>query len=150
MPSRAEKINADLPDYSMTARTGPHESQYLKLREWLLLLLRFAVTRSPSDQASVFALAHQLDSVGPKRKTAEPRFFQRKSREVCEAILTDDSSHAALRIHAARIDDPRLRRAFLAAVGLQPTILPQGANQVRVPPEPEQERNDPAPARKMP
>jgi hypothetical protein len=117
MPNRA-KINADLPNYSMTARTGPHDWPYVKLREWLLLLLRFAVTRSPSDQASVLALAHELDSVGPERKTAKPRFFQRKSREVCEAILTD-SSHAALRIHAARIDDPRLRRASAFSMSMR-------------------------------
>jgi hypothetical protein len=112
----------------MVAASGPNDSNYPKLREWLLLLLRFAVTRSASDQASVLALARELDLIGPERRAAaEPRFFVRRSREICEAILADDRNDNALQAHVARIDDPRLRRAFEAAVDLPPTKLrPRG------------------------
>jgi hypothetical protein len=107
----------------MAAALGSHDWHDLKVGEWLLLLLRFAVTRKPSDQSAVLAAADDLDSVGLRSRPAAPRFFLRTSHEVCEAILATKDRHnnAVLRTHVARIDDPRLRRAFQAAVG-QPTI----------------------------
>jgi hypothetical protein len=104
----------------MASALNPEDWRYLKVREWLLLLLRFAVTRSEADRSEVLALAQDLDSIGPPQTEAAFGFFLRRSREVCEAILTNGRDSTALRAHAARIDDPRLRRAFAAAVDLQP------------------------------
>ena len=107
----------------MIAETGSYDWQHRKIREWLLLLLRFAITREPSDQSAALAVADELDSLGMRWRPAAPRFFLRTSGEVCEAILavSDGNSDAILRNHVARIDDVRLRRTFSAAVGLQRT-----------------------------
>jgi hypothetical protein len=121
------------------AAPGPHDWRDRKVREWLLLLLRFAVTRKPSDQSAVLAAADELDNVALRWRPTAPRFFVRTSHEVCHAILAigdiveglDES--AVLRNHVARIDDPRLRRAFQAAVGLQlaAQLHQQGAKRKR-------------------
>jgi hypothetical protein len=91
-----------------------------KVREWLLLLLRFAVTLEPTDHSAVLAMADELDSLGARWRPSAPSFFRRTSIELCDAILTvDDRSHIAiLRRHSARIQDARLKQAFQAAVGL--------------------------------
>jgi hypothetical protein len=91
------------------------------VREWLLLLLRFAVTRQPADRSAVCAMAEQLDSLGTRRPPdAAPRFFRPTSEEICQAIVAtgDENSNAVLRKHIARIDNPRSRRSFRAAVGI--------------------------------
>jgi hypothetical protein len=103
------------------------------VREWLLLLLRFAVTRQPVDRCAAVCMAEQLDSLGTRRPPdAAPRFFRRTSEEVYRAIVAADDEHsnAVLRKHIARIDDPRLRRAFQAAVGLStiPKEVQRSAN----------------------
>jgi len=100
---------------------GANDWRDRKLREWLLLLLRFAVTREAADRWAVLVMADELDSLGMRWRPAAPSFFVRTSNEICDAILTDHDarSHALLRRHVARIDDPRLRRAFRAAVDLQ-------------------------------
>jgi hypothetical protein len=119
----------------MVAEFGSNEWRYRKVQKWLLLLLRFAVTREPSDQSAALAMADELDSLGVRWRPAAPSFFLRTSHDVCAAILTVDNGHdsAVLRRHVARIDDPRLRRAFQAAVGLhQKTISQQeGAKSTR-------------------
>jgi hypothetical protein len=103
--------------------SGSHDWRDRKLQDWLLVLLRFAVTQDPSDQLAVLALADEIDAVGLGWRPGGPTFFTRTSHEVCEAIVAGSNRHsdATLQKHAARIDDPRLRRAFRAAVGLQPT-----------------------------
>jgi hypothetical protein len=89
-----------------------------RLREWLLLLLRFAVTRDPADRFAALAMAEELDSLGARWRPAAPRFFEKTSIDVCDAIAAGEDSHSpVLRRHLGRIDDPRLRRAFAAAVG---------------------------------
>jgi len=101
-----------------------------KIREWQLLLLRFAIMREPADRSAVSAFAEELDSVGFSWRPATPSFFRRTSEEVCAAIKAEDTPKqmAVLRKHASRIVDLRLRRAFEGAVGLhqssckQPTL----------------------------
>jgi hypothetical protein len=112
---------------TMAAKFGSLDWRDRKLREWLLLLLRFAVTREPSDQSAALAMADELDSLGVRWRPAAPRFFLRTTNEVCEAILavSDGQNNRVLQGHVARIHDPRLRRAFQAAVGLQLTSEPQ-------------------------
>src|SRR5262245_22762087 len=92
-----------------------------RIREWLLLLLRFAITRDPKDQAAAFAVADELDALGHQWRPSAPSFFHRTSSEVCERIIARDDPRCAtiLKGHIARIDDPRLRRAFHAAVDLE-------------------------------
>ena len=104
----------------MVTTFGSQDWRDRKVREWLLVLLRFAVTREPADQSAALAVADELDSLGVRGKRMAPSFFLRTSKEVCEAIRAagDGRDNAVLRRHVARIDDPRLRRAFQAAVGL--------------------------------
>ena len=105
----------------MVAEFGSHDWCDRKIREWLLLLLRFAVTQEATDQGAALVVADELDSLGVDSKRAKPSFFVKTSIEVSKAILAvgDGTNNAVLRRHLARIDDPRLRRAFRAAIGLQ-------------------------------
>jgi hypothetical protein len=108
----------------MITEFGSHDWRGRKLQEWLLLLLRYAVTREPSDRSAALAMADELDSLGGQWRPAAPRFFLETSEEVCSAIPTvnDWNNHRVLLKHLARIDDPRLRRAFQAAIGLQQKV----------------------------
>src|SRR5499433_152453 len=92
-----------------------------RIREWLLLLLRFAITRDPKDEAAVIAMADEIDALGLQWRPSAPSFFRRTSSEVCKMVIAlDDPRRAAiLKRHIARIDDSRLRRAFQAAVDLE-------------------------------
>jgi len=89
-----------------------------RIREGLLLLLRFAITRDPKDEAAAFAIADEIDALGHQWRPSAPSFFRRTSGEVCEMIIALDDPRRAtiLKRHIARIDDPRLRQAFEAAV----------------------------------
>jgi hypothetical protein len=105
---------------TMVVEFGAHDWRERKVREWLLLLLRFAVTREATDQVAALALADQLDSLGIGWNRAKPGFFVKTNIKVCNAILAlrDGEKDTILRTHLARIDDPRLKKAFRAAVGL--------------------------------
>ena len=87
-----------------------------KVRDWLLAVLRFAVTLAPADRVAVMAMAQELDR--PRGARAAFSFFAKTSAELCHAIAAEDgpAARAVLRAHLARIDDPRLRRAFEAAI----------------------------------
>jgi hypothetical protein len=116
------------PQPSLAASTtngaiGSAEWRAAQIREWLLLLLRFAITHDPGDQAAVLYVASEIDSLGLRRTQSAPSFFRRTSTEVCNAIITrdDPKRNAILARHFARIDDLRLRRAFQAAIGIDDT-----------------------------
>jgi hypothetical protein len=104
----------------MAAEIGSYDWLDRNVREWLLLLLRFAITQQPSDRSAACGMAEQLDSLGTQGPPSAFHFFRRTSEEVCRAIVVveDSQSDGVLRRHLARIDDPRLRRAFQAAVGV--------------------------------
>ena len=116
-------LGLQLTSRKMTVQFGLHDWRDRKLREWLLLLLRFSITRESRDHAAVLAVADELDSLSVQWRPAAPSFFLRTSNEVCDAICAPDEGYstAHLRKHIARIDDPRLRQAFRAAVGLEQT-----------------------------
>ena len=98
----------------------PEDWRAARIREWLLLLLRFGVTRDTKDRAAVHAMADEIDSVGLRWRPSASSFFRRTTNELCETIIGNDPHrHAVLARHLARIDDPRLQRAFAAAVELQ-------------------------------
>jgi len=104
----------------MNAAFGSNDWREQKIRDWLLLILRFAVTREPRDRSAVFAMADELDALGVRWRPAAPRFFVTTAGEVCDAILgVSENANMVLRTHIARIDDPRMRGAFAAAVDLQ-------------------------------
>ena len=107
----------------MGVEFASHDRHDRMLREWLLLLLPFAVTHEASDRSSALAMADELDSLGTRWRPAAPLFFLRATDDVCNAILAvdDEQSDAVLRKHIARIDAPRLRQAFQTAVGLPAT-----------------------------
>jgi hypothetical protein len=104
-----------------------------RIREWLLLVLRFAITCDAKDQAAAFAMADEIDALGHQSRPSAPTFFRRTSGEVCEAInaLEDPRRITILKKHIARIDDPRLRRAFQAAVDLERGSWPAATEQKR-------------------
>ena len=97
---------------------GSQDARAGRIREWLLLLLRFAITWDPKHEAAVFAMADEIDALGLRWRPSAPSFFRRTSSEVCKMITALDDPRRAtiLKKHIARIDDPRLRRAFQAAV----------------------------------
>jgi hypothetical protein len=88
-----------------------------RIRDWLFALLRFAVTLDPDERMVALSLARCLDRSGPPTGF---NFFVRTSVEVSAAIADRGApqSDAVLRRHAARIDDARLARAFIAATEL--------------------------------
>ncbi len=104
-----------------------------RIREWLLLLLRFAITRDPKDEAAAFAMADEIDAAGLRWRPSGPSFFRRTTGELCQAITALDNPKRAaiLRSHIARIDDPRLRKAFQAAVELERKSPPASAEAKR-------------------
>jgi hypothetical protein len=89
-----------------------------RIREWLLLLLRFAITCDPKDKAAALAMA---DALGQQCHPSAPTFFRRTTEEVCRAIIAPDDPRriSILKKHIGRIDDPRLRRAFHAVVDIE-------------------------------
>lgn len=89
-----------------------------KVREWLLAILRFAVTLDQADLAAVQAIAIEMDRLGSHPDATTFAFFTRSSVEFCHAIakMDDPNSIAVLRRQLARIDDRRLRQALEAAL----------------------------------
>jgi len=83
-----------------------------EVASWLLLLLRYAVTREPSDRSAALAMADELDSLGGQWRPTAPRFFLKTIEDVCLAIpaVNDRHNYRVLLRHLARIDDSRLRR----------------------------------------
>jgi len=95
------------------------ECRTKKVRDWLLAILRYAVTLHDADRSAVLVIAEEIDKLGSRAE--EPpafKFFRRTSIELCSAILDAQNSNksAVLHLHLKRIDDCRLRRAFEAAI----------------------------------
>jgi len=127
VPARNGSIGAETPSAycdQPSATSDPQDWAARQVREWLLLLLRFAVTCDPKDRSATLALADEIDARGLAWRPSAPSFFRRTSSDVCKAIaaLDDPKSAAILKRHLARIDDPALRRAFRAAVNFDERI----------------------------
>jgi hypothetical protein len=54
----------------MISEFDSHDWRDRKLQEWLLLLLRYAVTRESSDRSAALAMADELDSLGARWRPA--------------------------------------------------------------------------------
>src|SRR5262245_10167923 len=81
---------------------GSQDWRACRIREWLLLLLRFAITCDPEDQAAAFAMADEIDALGLEWRPSAPSFFRRTSGEVCAAItaLEDPKRATILKDHS--------------------------------------------------
>lgn len=91
-----------------------------KVDDWLLAILRFAITLERDDRAAVMIKAQELDwpRCGRPRKTFV--FFTRTSVELCDLIAdkTDPKRGVVIRRQLARIENPRLRCALEVASDL--------------------------------
>jgi hypothetical protein len=90
------------------------------LHSWKLALLRFAVMRDESDRLNVAALAAELDRLGGRRTADETfHFFRRTSSQLCASVSGPPNNTAdVLHRFCEQIEEPRLRFAFAAAVGI--------------------------------
>jgi len=105
------------------------ERPHRLLRAWQLALLRFAVTLDESDRLNVAALAAELDHLGGGARDSL-HFFRRTSSQLCAAISGQRQSvEATLECFCKQIDEPRLRNAFAAAIGM--THLDPAPSQAR-------------------
>jgi len=92
-----------------------------KVKDWLLAILRFAVTLEQADKFTVLAIADEMDRSGFRVNNTAFTFFGRTSSALCRAIADQDDPQrvAILRYYINRIDDHRLRRALAAAIDLR-------------------------------
>ena len=106
-----------------------------KIRDWLLALLRYAVTLHDADKSAVLLIAEEIDKLGSRAEYRSAfEFFRGTSTELCSAILDRQNSmrSAILRLHLKRIDDWRLRRAFEAAIEFGDTFqIVSSVNKIR-------------------
>jgi hypothetical protein len=86
-----------------------------RIREWLLRILRFAVTLDQCDQTAVMCLAAEMDRLGPSGTKAGFSYFTRTSTKLCDSIAAKNEL-TELRRHIEKVDDDRLRRALEGAV----------------------------------
>jgi hypothetical protein len=85
------------------------------VRDWLLALLRYAVTLHDADKSAVLVIAEEIDKLGSRAEDQSAFiFFCRTSADLCSAILDKQNlkASAVLRLHLKRIDDRRLRSAL--------------------------------------
>ena len=90
-----------------------------KVRDWLLALLRYAITLHDADKLAALEIAEEIDKPGSRVDAQLAfNFFRRASTELCSAIADkrNPNRNAILQRHLKRIDDQRLRRAFAAAI----------------------------------
>ena len=106
-----------------------------KIMDWLLALLRYAVTLHDADKSAVLLIAVEIDKLWSRAEDRSAfEFFRRTSADLCSAIMDKQNSKrsAILHLHLKRIDDCRLRRAFEAAIDFVDTCPVGGdANKMR-------------------
>ena len=91
-----------------------------KIDDWLLIILRFAITHELGDRVAISVLAADLDRLGAHAARSDFAFFARTSAEICDLIVDTDRTGrvAALRRHLDMIDNDRLRRALESALDI--------------------------------
>lgn len=124
-PTAVSKSRTDtepaLVVYDMNNLTDRDDWVTKKVREWLLSLLRFAITLEPMDRFTVMSCAREMDLSPFQFLRSSPGFFLRETTDVCSAILAARGPDRALVLerHLARIEDHRLRQAFAAAIDFE-------------------------------
>jgi len=98
----------------------PADGSHRLLHAWQLALLRLAVTHDESDRINVAALAAELDRSGGQHVAGcSLHFFRRTSSRLCAAIGGQiPNAEAILDGFCKQIEQPRLRLAFAAAIGI--------------------------------
>ncbi|WP_229180032.1 hypothetical protein [Bradyrhizobium ivorense] len=92
------------------------EPQGRLLRAWQLAVLRFAVTLDDDDRMHALGVAGEVDRLGGASGAAF-HFFRRTTAELCAAISAEGTDQdAVIQRFLAQLDNPRLRRAFEAAI----------------------------------
>jgi hypothetical protein len=109
---------------------GPDEGHAWAIRAWHLAILRFTVTLEDADEQVVLTIATGIDRLsGNCDEKPQFSFFRRTSAELCASIRRQaQPTEAVLRDYLARIDDIRLKRALIAAIGIEKrgTTMPEG------------------------
>jgi hypothetical protein len=92
--------------------------QVRRIREWLLGILRFAVTLEQRDRAAVMCLAAEMDRLGASTTQSGFSYFTRTSTKLSDCIAAKDDFDklAELCLYVEKIDDRRLRRALEGAL----------------------------------
>lgn len=90
------------------------------VRDWLFLLLRYAVSRAARDRQAVLERAATMDTLDRDKDPEAFRFFRSHSETVCAAIAAPDTPgrRQILLAHTRRIGEPRLRQMFMLACHL--------------------------------
>jgi hypothetical protein len=102
--------------------------QARKIQDWLLAIVRFAITLEATDRQTVLAIAQEIDGLGFLPGRTAFSYFVRTSSDLCRAIADRDDPGRTpiLRRHLAGIGDRRLRQTTAAAFDLE------GAQQARL------------------
>jgi hypothetical protein len=89
-----------------------------RIREWLLGILRFAVTLEQRDRTAVMCLAAEMDRLGASTAQSGFSYFTRTSTKLCDCVVAkhDLDKLSELYFHIEKIDDGRLRRALEGAL----------------------------------
>jgi hypothetical protein len=92
------------------------------VKDWLFLVLRYAISRRQQDRQVVLEFAARMDTLSAERGRDTFRFFRDASARLCDAVLAPDEPRHRLTIlaHSRRIDEARFRQVFLLACGLDP------------------------------
>jgi hypothetical protein len=100
------------------APDGVAAGQSRQVRDWLLAILRFALTLDNADRAAVIAKAADMDRLGSGCGPSKFTYFVRTSVEFCNCIVDEGNFEkaATLRHHLWNIDDERTQRALEAAL----------------------------------
>ncbi len=111
-------VLAKLEKFAAMNHQAAPERLTCAIREWLLAILRFAITLEPADRAKVLVIARELDQLGQDSAAKAFAFFTRTSFDLCNAIADKDSPGRGviLRRQLLRIGDTRLRSALEAAI----------------------------------
>lgn len=105
----------------MSDLATPEQRQREKITDWLLAVLRFAITRGDADRVSLLAMASELDRPQLTADTGSFAFFRTTTIQLCAAIADKHSDQRVkiLRRHFNHIGNLRLRAALEAATGLK-------------------------------
>ena len=90
----------------------------VRINDWLLAVLRFAVTLDQRDRVALMALAAEMDQLGLGQSRSGFSYFSRTSAQFCDYIVGKAGSEkgAQLRSYIKGIKDDRLRRTLRAAI----------------------------------
>ena len=94
-----------------------------KVNDWLLALLRYAVTLHDADKFAVLLIAEEIDKLGSRTDAQRFNFFVEQVRTLQHHCgQAEPKKERRLTPSPKRIDDGRLGRAFAAAIEIADII----------------------------